>query len=1669
MIKQRNKAVCGEGSEEKDRGGGIFLNNPNRRTGMNRNWIILLSCLSILLSSCRAFAISVGDRVKVPGPMNLNVRATAAGNFLGTQSPGSQGVTIGGPIAAPFSGTPYTWWNVNFDSGQDGWVVEDGLIVVLLASPTLTGPANGALGVSTTPTLSWNAVAGANRYWLTLSTSAGDLPTDPAAFACAKCVETGLSGNTGSTSYTPPTAFPHDGTTRTLSPNTTYYWRVQAYVLNGVQGQFSEVRSFTTAAALLPAPTLTGPPSAATGVSTTPTFSWNGVSGADRYWLTLSTSASDLPTDPAAKSCAGCVDKGLSGNTGSTSYTPPNAFPHNGTTRTLSPNTTYYWRVQGYVPNGVQGQFSEVRSFTTANPASYTITVLASPSAGGTVSGGGTFQLGSSRTVTAAANAGYTFANWTESGNVVSSSSSFSFTLNGNRNLVANFTGAGQRLVGKKIGVDPGHGGTENGASGPNNLKEKSVNLATALALKGYLEAEGATVYMSRTEDIRLTPEQRYGVFVNNNVDMGISVHHNSASPTANTTMVFVYCGLAPSRGSLASKVVQRLATSTGLQVAPRPAGGCEPGNCTACNPDNLDWTTGIPGVGQADMFMVRDPETRGSIPSILAEVSFISNPTEAVKLTDPDYLDKNGWAIYAGVADYYGFEPAPRSGSVPPAIVLYTITSSPPGLLVIVDGASAPTPAQFSWEVGSKHLVSAIDRQFSEDQGTRYTFTSWSDGGSQQHEVTLTSPGTLSFAVATQYLLDLNAAPLASGTFEVSPASEPWFDPGTEVRIIATPVDGHEFLEWEGVDEADANTSWVTMSQPRSVTGHFEPLVSIPEPPTDVDASDASFTDRIRVTWNASIDAAEYEVWRGLDSDPVAATLVGTTPSLSFDDTGMLSGKEYWYWVKAKNSAGASGYSNFDIGSLEVKAPEAPTGVLASDDDFDDRIRITWNASAGAEGYEVWRGLQEGIGFLGPIIGTPAATTFDDTDVQPGIVYWYSITARNSAGRGGYSDFDHGRVRSVVPLTADLEVTESASLSPNSTEMEYVHEMTVHNKGPGQAVNVVVTARLDVSLRFLGSEEPDGVPKGIPNTKDPSVRFEIAAIEANQPVTLKVRLRPAMYGGERFQAEVTSATPDPNPANNRAAHLAPLRARDLREVNAFALKTDALAYDRATGRLYFSAPTTTAEGGSALFWADPKEKTTKYSKGGEVKEVTLLAAPISQFAMHPRGGRMYFLAGDKAIGHNTSADVTTQGFDVKDSTLRALHDLDLSPHPAEDYLAIAYENGLALYHNGTRVQTISPFPRSALSWNAGGLILWAANYNLPKLHRILFKPGTPLPLTSSLATRQFGMEGSASLQAAGGMLFDNIGLVLSETATHLAPGSFGDRLSPGLVAVSQEKKAIYSLYAQGGIWRLRAFLLNGFQFHKEIVFQTFDAKSGKWKSSLPGVPTDLVLWGDEGIAFRVVPRGVYTVRVNLPDELDEPTVSIANSKDRTSEGIAKLNVWLSRQSSSEVSVEVTFRDGSANVDLDYTPPSSHPQIVRFAPLVTKKVIGVRIEPNVPSEGIEEFYAELSSPTNAKLGLRTATITILDSMPLRAFGLSLPTDLSTDLRIQAISVEDGMAEVEIDSGVGGRFQIEYAEDLSGDGWRPIGDVVELAGGPVHMVVELPEGAAQGFLRVARRP
>lgn len=137
-----------------------------------------------------------------------------------------------------------------------------------------------------------------------------------------------------------------------LTPGTQYWFRVAAS--NAAGTQRSAAQTFTTPAALLPAPTPQSPTGGAVGVSLSPTFSWTAVPGATSYRLMVATDSAAIPQDPEVSTCEGCV---LNVTPTGTSYTAAaDALAH---------ATMYYWRVRGR--SGTQsGHWSSARIFTTA-------------------------------------------------------------------------------------------------------------------------------------------------------------------------------------------------------------------------------------------------------------------------------------------------------------------------------------------------------------------------------------------------------------------------------------------------------------------------------------------------------------------------------------------------------------------------------------------------------------------------------------------------------------------------------------------------------------------------------------------------------------------------------------------------------------------------------------------------------------------------------------------------------------------------------------------------------------------------------------------------------------------------------------------------------------------------------------------------------------------------------------------------------------------------------------------------------------------------------------------------------------------------------------------------------------------------------------------------------
>lgn len=114
--------------------------------------------------------------------------------------------------------------------------------------------------------------------------------------------------------------------------------------------------------------------------------------------------------------------------------------------------------------------------------APVTLTVQSSNNTMGTVSGGETVPAGSNVTARATPNAHYVFKNWTENGNVVSTDANYTFVLNTNRTLVANFEAAPTVTV--AVSADPAAGGT---VSGGGSVEAGTSVTVTATAESGYI------------------------------------------------------------------------------------------------------------------------------------------------------------------------------------------------------------------------------------------------------------------------------------------------------------------------------------------------------------------------------------------------------------------------------------------------------------------------------------------------------------------------------------------------------------------------------------------------------------------------------------------------------------------------------------------------------------------------------------------------------------------------------------------------------------------------------------------------------------------------------------------------------------------------------------------------------------------------------------------------------------------------------------------------------------------------------------------------------------------------------------------------------------------------------------------------------------------------------
>lgn len=160
-----------------------------------------------------------------------------------------------------------------------------------------------------------------------------------------------------------------------------------------------------------------------------------------------------------------------------------------------------------------------------------------------------------------------------------------------------------------------------------------------------------------------------------------------------------------------------------------------------------------------------------------------------------------------------------------PAGVAAVTFVTNPPGLTLVVDGATVTTPAAYNWFPGSEHTVSVPSPQMV-DSALRYSFDNWSDfGGSTRTVTTPLTPVVLTASLTPQLPLTVSGSPQNGGTIQATPVTaDGWARQFEQVRLQAIPAAGYRFDRWSGSTTSRETTVVVTMESARSVTANFLP-----------------------------------------------------------------------------------------------------------------------------------------------------------------------------------------------------------------------------------------------------------------------------------------------------------------------------------------------------------------------------------------------------------------------------------------------------------------------------------------------------------------------------------------------------------------------------------------------------------------------------------------------------------------------------------------------------------------------------------------------------------------------------------------------------------------------------------------------------------------------------
>lgn len=223
------------------------------------------------------------------------------------------------------------------------------------------------------------------------------------------------------------------------------------------------------------------------------------------------------------------------------------------------------------------------------------------------------------------------------------------------------------RALGLKINrivVDAGHGGHDTGTIGPDGLMEKDLVLDVAVRLGSLLENRlGSEVIYTRDDDTFVPLETRTAIANQNQADLFISVHANSSRDDSARGVETYYLNftsdpaaleVAARENAVSQKsihelqdLVKKITLKEKIDESHELASDVESSLATGLSSKSTAMRNR--GVKKAPFIVL----IGANMPSILAEISFLSNPGDEKKLQTPEYRQKIAESLYKGIAKY--------------------------------------------------------------------------------------------------------------------------------------------------------------------------------------------------------------------------------------------------------------------------------------------------------------------------------------------------------------------------------------------------------------------------------------------------------------------------------------------------------------------------------------------------------------------------------------------------------------------------------------------------------------------------------------------------------------------------------------------------------------------------------------------------------------------------------------------------------------------------------------------------------------------------------------------------------------------------------------------------------------------------------------------------------